>query len=193
MCFTGCLIPSPYPLPEGEGKRKGRNQQLGCFGVSALRARIAIPIVYVSTSPLRSGTLGFPESGSDLGVPFDRLPTMKEAQVLTHIHPSSYVFFPKGVLLFIGPTCPATPRTAKCPEPLHTQKALPVMSCTTSAGIPPLSSLLQAHAPVLHPPAALVSPWAAGLYGRCQPRLGVGPSRRYLQMGRRPGVAVRHI
>jgi hypothetical protein len=38
-------------------------------------------------------------------------------------------------------------------EPLAT-----VMSCTTSAGVTPPSSLLQAHAPILNPPAALVSP-----------------------------------
>jgi len=53
---------------------------------------------------------------------------MKEAQVLTHLHLSSYQFAPKGVLLFSGPT---TPRTAKCPKPLRTQKG--VTSCASDA------------------------------------------------------------
>ena len=56
-----------------------------------------------------------------------------------------------------------------------------VMSCTTSAGITPPSSLLQAHAPVLHPPHASGTTLAHQVFaGCCQPRLGVGPSRRYL-------------
>jgi hypothetical protein len=38
---------------------------------------------------------------------------------------NSYQFTPKSVPLFTGPTRPATPGTAKCPEPLRTPEVLP--------------------------------------------------------------------
>ena len=47
-----------------------------------------------------------------------RLPIQREAQVLTHIHPCTLWFTSAGAPLFTGPTCPATPGAAKCPEPL---------------------------------------------------------------------------
>ena len=81
--------------------------------------------------------------------------------MLTHIHPSSYQFTPKGVLLFTGPTSSGYSWNRQVPRaPSH---ARGVTSCTarsrlTSAGITPPSSLLQAHAPILIPPPASVSP-----------------------------------
>jgi hypothetical protein len=44
----------------------------------------------------------------------------------------------------------------------HTVHVHVMMSCTMSAGITPPSSLLRAHAPVLHPPAASVEPSDSG-------------------------------
>ena len=48
---------------------------------------------HVSKAPLRSRTVGCPESGSDLGsarhFPDAGLPMRAEAQVLAHIHPES--------------------------------------------------------------------------------------------------------
>jgi hypothetical protein len=57
-----------------------------------------------------------------------------------------------------------------------------VAACTTSAGVTPPSSLLQAHAPVLPPPTAYGHSLGQRVFaGCCQPRLGVGPSQRYLR------------
>ena len=63
--------------------------------------------------------------------------------------------------MFAGPTCPGTPGAVKCPEPLCMFEVLPRSSWsrrTTSAGVTLPSSLLRAHAPVLHPPRASVLP-----------------------------------
>ncbi len=85
---------------------------------------------HVSQSPLRSRTVGFPESGSDLGSARHfrgaGLPMGAEAQVLAHIHPESAWF-----------TCPrvpgSTPRlsssesgyVAEYSEPPSAQSPLP--------------------------------------------------------------------
>jgi hypothetical protein len=77
--------------------------------------------------------------------------------VLTHIHPVAPWFASQGAPLFTGPTCPDTPGAAKCPEPLCMIEVLPRSSWsqrTTSAGVTLPSSLLRAHAAVLHPPLA---------------------------------------
>ena len=56
-----------------------------------------------------------------------------------------------------------------------------VAACATSAGVTPPSLLLQAHAPVLHPPTAYGHSLGQRVFtGRCQPRLGIAPSQRYL-------------
>jgi len=62
--------------------------------------------------------------------------------------------------------CPGTPEAAKCPEPLCMIEVLPLSSWsqgTTSAGVPPPSLLLRAHAPILPPPRASVVPSTPGL------------------------------
>ena len=45
-------------------------------------------------APLRSRTVGFPESGSELGLSPGSLPRNGEAQVLAHIHPARCAFAP---------------------------------------------------------------------------------------------------
>jgi hypothetical protein len=62
--------------------------------------------------------------------------------------------------------CPGTPGATKCPEPLCMSEVLPRSSWSrrpTSAGVPPPSLLLRAHAPILTPPRASVVPSTPGL------------------------------
>lgn len=110
---------------------------------------------------------------------------MHEAQVLTHIHPSALRFAPK-VAPLCSPAlqCPGTHRAIRCPEPLCALKALPLAPeplASRRRALPPPSSLLRAHAPILNPPTAYghsLGRWVCA--GCCQPLLGVGPSRRFL-------------
>jgi hypothetical protein len=109
--------------------------------------------------PCDPGRWDFPSPVLALVCPCGRLPGLGEAQVLPHIHPSPWRLTSQGVPLFPGPTCPATPGTTRCPEPLCTIEVLPLSSrssWTTSAGVTPPSSLVRAHAPILHPLAASV-------------------------------------
>ena len=71
-------------------------------------------------APYDPGRWDFPIPVLTLALPCGRLPGLGEAQVLTHIHPSPWRLPAKGVPLFPGPTCSATPGTTRCPEPLCT-------------------------------------------------------------------------
>jgi hypothetical protein len=85
--------------------------------------------------------------------------------VLTHIHPGTRWFASTGAPLFPGPTMSGYSWSYQVPRaPLHEQgvTSLVVVSRSTSAGITLPSSLLRAHAPVLHPPAASVIPSDSG-------------------------------
>ncbi len=63
-------------------------------------------------APQRSRTVGFPESGSDLGMSFRGLPSGKEAHMLAHERPS-YLWFAHGPRpVFKGKATPA-----QCPGP----------------------------------------------------------------------------
>ena len=59
-----------------------------------------------------------------------------------------------------------------------------VVSCTTSKGVTPSSSLLRAHAPNQLPPPEFVYPHLSPevFAGCCEPLLETGSSRRYLYM-----------
>jgi hypothetical protein len=61
-------------------------------------------------APLRSRTVGFPESGSDLGCPPQGLPTRGEAQALARIHPGPSWFAARARRRFEDPRVPA-----RCP------------------------------------------------------------------------------
>ena len=79
--------------------------------------------------------------------------------MLTHIHPFTLWFASTGAPLFPGPTVSGYSWSGQVPRaPLHEPgvTSLVVISRTTSAGVPLLSSLLRAHAPVLPPPHASV-------------------------------------
>lgn len=98
--------------------------------------------------------------------PVNRLPIPGEAQVLTHIHPGTIWFASTGAPLFPGPTMSGYSWSCQVPRaPLHVHGVTlhAMMSRTMSAGITPPSSLLRAHAPVLHPPRASVVPSTPGL------------------------------
>jgi hypothetical protein len=85
----------------------------------------------------------------------------REAEVLTHIHPGTVWFASTGAPLFAGPTMSGYSWSCQVPRaPLHEPgvTSLAVISWTTSAGITPPSSLLRAHASVLHPLRASVLP-----------------------------------
>jgi hypothetical protein len=81
--------------------------------------------------------------------------------VLTHIHPFTLWFASTGAPLFPGPTVSGYSWSCQVPRaPVHEPgvPSLVVVSRTTSAGVTPPSSLLRAHASVLHPPRASVRP-----------------------------------
>jgi hypothetical protein len=126
------------------------------------------PYITFPQAPLRSRTVGSPESGSDLGFSSDGLPKAAEAQMLVHIHPAPFRFARQTrsdnrlrihrcarPCVRIAPA--ADPPSAQ--SPFARDKALPSpvrVSRTPSAGITLPSSLLRAHAPVLPPPRASV-------------------------------------
>jgi len=88
--------------------------------------------------------------------------------------------------LFAGPECDLSGYSWNHQVPRAPWRARGVTSHAvaaraTSAGVTPPSSLLQAHAPVLHPPTAYGHSLGQRVFaGRCQPRLGIAPSQRYL-------------
>ena len=128
------------------------------------------PYITFPQAPLRSRTVGSPESGSDLGFSSDGLPKAAEAQMLVHIHPAPFRFarqtrsdnrlrIPRCARPCVRIAPAADPPSAQ--SPFARDKALPSpvrVSRTPSAGITLPSSLLRAHAPVLPLPRASVLP-----------------------------------
>jgi hypothetical protein len=87
------------------------------------------PWVTFPRAPLRSRTVGFPESGSDLGLSSGGLPTEVEAQALARVHPSP-PWFTLQPSPFFEARLPRLrvrdrPGTTECPEPLCTTETLP--------------------------------------------------------------------
>jgi len=136
-------------------------------------------------APLRSRTVGFPESGSDLGFPPNAFPMrmkLKRWHAYTPIHDG----LRWASSLLRGQDCPGTvsrirPATAKCPEPLCPARVLPPPGWPPR---PPRRAL-----PLLHrsyglmrqtkslPPPSVFPRWRV-LAGCYQPLLEDGPSRR---------------
>jgi len=75
--------------------------------------------------------------------------------------------------------------TTKYPEPLCLRPVLPALreiGYVSSKGITPSSSLIQAHAPILCPPAAYGQSLGQRVFAGChQPLLDIAPSQRYLR------------
>jgi hypothetical protein len=108
-----------------------------------------------------------------------RLPIPGEAQVLTHIHPGTIWCASTGAPLFPGPTMSGDSWSCqgpRAPLPVHGVTWHALMSRPMAAGIPPPSSLLRAHAPVLPPPRASVVPSTPGL---CRLRSAPAGSRTF--------------
>ncbi len=131
--------------------------------------RSPAPLATFLQAPLRSRTVGFPESGSDLGCPPNAFPTRARLK-RWHAYPPTRRGLRWASSLLRGPDSPGSvsrirPATAKRPEPLYPVRVLPPPGWpprATSKGVTPSSSLIQAHAPDQIPPAAFV-PSLAGL------------------------------
>ncbi len=143
------------------------------------------PCITFPQAPLRSRTVGFPKSGSDLGL-IPRKSTQRERSLSADSHTSlPTLVYPRICpLTVLRPHMSGTEGTTKCPEPLCPIKELPIMvghPSVPSEGITPPSSLLRAHAPVLNPSTASGFNLVRWVFAGCrQSLLGVGPSRPYL-------------
>ena len=79
--------------------------------------------------------------------------------------------------MFTGPECYLSGyswnhQVPRAPSRARGVTSHAVAACATSAGVTPPSSLLPAHAPVLHPPTAYGHSLGQRVFaGRCQPRL----------------------
>ena len=85
--------------------------------------------------------------------------------------------------MFPGPTCPATPGAAKCPEPLCTCQVLPRTSWCLAPGQWALPHLHRSYGLMRQSSPLLMPRWYPQhqvCAGCCQPLLGEGPSRRCL-------------
>ena len=137
-------------------------------------------------APLRSRTVGFPESGSDLGCPPTAFPYTVELTCWLMSTPAMFGFpvrlgrgyqssHPGSVSRF-------SPRPAQCPEPLCTPRVLPPVPCRLAARQPALPHLPRAYGLMRQSEILLVPrcyPRPPDLCRRCQPRLDVGPSQCY--------------
>ncbi len=89
---------------------------------------VRLPLPRFRGPPLRSRTVGFPESGSDLGFPPQAFPLAARLKCWLTYTPSA-VGLLAGSSLLRGPSSPGSvsghgPGTAKCPEPLCPATAL---------------------------------------------------------------------
>jgi len=139
-------------------------------------------------APLRSRTVGFPQSGSDLGFPSWAFPESRRSSS-TDIHTPRQRWFTHKLVLASSAAC-----SRHCVRAPHWDRQVPrapllhggvtavqETSSISSWNVTPTSSLLRAHAPDPLPSLRLRhSPAHRVFAGCCQPLLGTGPSRRYL-------------
>ncbi len=143
----------------------------GGFPASPFRLRGGFPVPPWATfpgAPLRSRTVGFPESGSDLGCPPRAFPVTAGLKCW-HTYTPIVHGLPTGSPLLRGSVHPSSvsgvrPGAAQCPEPLRPTRVLPSSGrCQAPPGgaLPPLhrSYGLMRRTRSLPPPtvAALVS------------------------------------
>ena len=142
-------------------------------------------------APLRSRTVGFPESGSDLGFPSRAFPASARFK---RWHASARPFtgspVPSSPLwLWVIPRhcvrapCPRGDRqVSRAPLPATGATCSGTTSCVVSKGVAPSSSLIWAHAPDRPPPTASSLGFVQWVFAGChQSLLGAGPSRRCLR------------
>jgi hypothetical protein len=143
------------------------------------------PFITFPQAPLRSRTVGFPQSGSDLGlIPRESAQRERSSSTDSHTSLPTLVYPRICPLTVLRPYTSGTEGTTKCPEPLCPIKELPIMvghPSVPSEGITPPSSLIRAHAPVLNPPTASGFNLVRWVFAGCrQSLLGEGPFRPYL-------------
>ena len=139
--------------------------------------------------PYDPGRSDFPSPVLTLACRSTCLPTPKEAQTLTRIHPArswfAWIDFVPSLRAMAPPAqCPGPAQDRQVPRaPLHAWGVTPyaVTSCTTSESITSPSSLLRAHAPDQIPPNGFSLPGRSVFAGCRQSLLGDGPSRCYLR------------
>jgi hypothetical protein len=144
-------------------------------------------------APLRSRTVGFPESGSGLGsarhFPEAGLPRPSKAQAMARVHPRC-PWFTCPLAPIPGP--PRAPSTESGCGPSRRNRRVPraplpdggvtharAVSGTASGDVTPPSQLIRAHAPVPPPLSAFGFLVLRVFAGCCHPLLVVGPSRHY--------------
>jgi hypothetical protein len=129
------------------------------------------PYLTFPQAPLRSRTVGFPESGSDRGFYSYGLPLGGEAKMLAHIHPNLQRFTDKTRPIFNGVVAPG-PVSKTIQGPPRAQSPFARLRrylfrrdvfCIASEGVTPPSSLLRTHAPNHIPPVVFGSPYSTGL------------------------------
>ena len=152
-------------------------------------ACIQLPaIATIPQAPLRSRTVGFPQSGSDLGFPLRAFPRpRRNSSADTHtprLRWSTHKLVPASTVTSPRLCVRESPWDRQVPRAPLLHTGVTVMeeaSCASSKGVTPSSSLIRTHAPERCAPAAsgccLVRLVFAGC---CQPLLPSGPSRRCL-------------
>jgi hypothetical protein len=145
-------------------------------------------------APLRSRTVGFPESGSGLGSPRHfsgrAFPHDAKLQCWRTLRPDAVGFAPPlrhnaGLaelqLSVWLRTHRRRHRVPRAPLPRTGVTRTGAASRAAWRSVTPSSSLVRAHAPDHPPPSAPGSPVARRVFAGCrQPLLRDGPSRRYL-------------
>lgn len=125
-------------------------------------------IITFPQAPLRSRTVEFPESGSDLGRT-PRSSSREERGLSADSHtPQLHLVYFQGRSVVHRPYSSGyswNHQAPRAPSRAQGVTSHAVASRTTSAGVTPPSSLPQAHAPILNPPAASVLP----LHSRSSP------------------------
>lgn len=153
---------------------------------------VRLPWLMTPQAPLRSRTVGFPESGSDLGSALIfREPVFPGRWKLKRWHASTpirIVGLPprpepqvdRWVRLCVRNGLGRRDRrVSRAPLPGGGVTLAGAVSRTASGDVTPPSQLVRAHAPVPPPLSAFVDLMRRVLAGCCHPLLVVGPSRHY--------------
>jgi hypothetical protein len=137
-------------------------------------------------APLQSRKVGFPDSGFGLGFHHEAFPRQVRLKCSLTCTPT-HSGLPRGSsckswLLRLPPLTTPGRQVPRAPLPGTSVIHARAVSCTTSKGITPSSSLLRAHAPNQLPPPEFVYPHSSPevFAGCCEPLLETGSSRRYL-------------
>jgi len=163
------------------------------FALSVTSGFLVPPWATFPAAFLRSRTVGFPESGSDLGaaLSFHGLPAGYRVQALDRIRPKTRRF----AMNRVSPTdrhsfqrcvrmSSITSKPPSAQSPFASQGACAprwVPSRSTSGSVTSPSKLVRAHAPDHPAPVASGCPIGLQVFAGChQPLLPYGPSRHYL-------------